>query len=58
MSRQEVEAATWDAPPRSVDLRVVKSLTLTQVGYSTAGFLPHGSTLTLHIHVVPGTCIF
>ena len=61
MTQQEVAAATWDAPPRShtdrvsIDLRVVKSLTLKVGRYSTAGFLPHLSTLMLCVSVVSGT---
>ena len=39
----------WPAGSEELDLKVGR--------YTTAGFLPHGSTLTLHIHVAPGTCI-
>ena len=61
MSQREVEAAKWDAPPRShpdrvsVDLNVVKSLTCKVGRYSTAGFLPRVSTLMLYVSAVSGT---
>ena len=64
MSQQEVAATTWDVPPRShpdgvsVDLRVVKSLTLKVGRYSKAGFLPHVSTLMLCVRVVSGTYLY
>ena len=61
MSQQEVAATTWDVPPRShpdrvsVDLHVVKSLTLKVGRYSTVGFFPHVSTLILCARVISGT---
>ena len=39
----------WPACSEELDLKVGR--------YSTAGFLPHDSTLTLRLHVVSGTCI-
>ena len=39
----------WPACSEEFDLKVGQ--------YSTAGFLPHDSTLALRLHVVTGTCI-